>query len=216
MSKKDKDVSSDMISVIYDTRVNLIKQLKYRGFNTDGYDQFSINDVNSMMFSEKVQQLDLLLENPDTNKKILVKYYLARKINKDIIQDMVEDVFKIEKLINKDDDLLIITKEYANDTILATLKEIWEKHHIYIGITNMYNLRFNILEHTLVPPHRCLSDEEKNIIKSTYNINDDKQFPEISRFDPVALTIGLRPSQLCEIIRSSKTAITTPYYRICV
>ena len=99
MSKKDKDVSSDMISVIYDTRVNLIKQLKYRGFNTDGYDQFSINDVNSMMFSEKVQQLDLLLENPDTNKKILVKYYLARKINKDIIQDMVEDVFKFRLVL---------------------------------------------------------------------------------------------------------------------
>ena len=216
MSKKDKDVSSDMISVIYDTRVNLIKQLKYRGFNTDGYDQFSINDVNSMMFSEKVQQLDLLLENTNTNKKILVKYYLARKINKDIIQDMVEDVFKIEKIINKDDDLLIITKEYANDTILATLKEIWEKENIYIGLTNMYNLRFNILEHTLVPPHRCLTDEEKQNIKSTYNIIDDKQFPEISRFDPVALTIGLRPSQLCEIIRPSKTAITTPYYRICV
>ena len=40
--------------------------------------------------------------------------------------------------------------------------------------------------------------------------------PEIGRFDPVAQAIGLRPGELCEIIRSSPTAITTKYYRFCL
>ena len=53
-------------------------------------------------------------------------------------------------------------------------------------------------------------------IKNKYNIMDDTQFPDISRFDPVAQVIGIRPGQVCEIIRPSKSAIKGYYYRICV
>ena len=60
-----------------------------------------------------------------------------------------------------------------------------------------------------------MSNEEKNDIKKRYNIVDDSKFPQISRFDPVATVIGLRPEQLCKIIRSSKTAITSEYFRLC-
>ena len=49
-----------------------------------------------------------------------------------------------------------------------------------------------------------------------FNITDKIQFPDISRFDPVARAIGLRPGEVCKIIRPSKTAITTNYYRICI
>jgi DNA-directed RNA polymerase subunit H (RpoH/RPB5) len=49
-----------------------------------------------------------------------------------------------------------------------------------------------------------------------YNIINKGQFPDISRFDPVARVIGLRPGQLCHIVRPSKTAIEANYYRICV
>ena len=68
-----------------------------------------------------------------------------------------------------------------------------------------------------VPPHRVLSEAEKIHIKTKYNIIDDNQFPEINRFaDPVALAIGIRPGEVCEINRPSKTAVVAPYYRICV
>jgi DNA-directed RNA polymerase subunit H (RpoH/RPB5) len=49
-----------------------------------------------------------------------------------------------------------------------------------------------------------------------YNIVDKNQFPDISRFDPVAQVIGLRPGQVCHILRPSKTAILTDYYRVCI
>ena len=76
-------------------------------------------------------------------------------------------------------------------------------------------IQFNILDHVLVPPHRVLSIEETIQVKKRYNIMDDYQFPDISRFDPVAQAIGIRPGEVCEIIRSSKTAVSAPYYRIC-
>ena len=77
-------------------------------------------------------------------------------------------------------------------------------------------MQFNILEHILVPPHRVLKEDEKIYIKRKYNVMHDKQFPEISRFDPVSQAIGIRPGEICEITRPSKTAISAPYYRICV
>ena len=66
----------------------------------------------------------------------------------------------------------------------------------------------------MVPNHRILNDEEKEDIIKKYNIIDDN-IPEISRYDPVAQVIGLRPMQYCEILRSSKTSITSLFYRIC-
>ena len=79
----------------------------------------------------------------------------------------------------------------------------------------MNNYLYNILDNNLVPPHRVLSNEEKEAISKEYNILEDTQYPEISRFDPVAIAIGLRPSEVVEITRSSPTALTTKYYRLC-
>ena len=85
----------------------------------------------------------------------------------------------------------------------------------FIIIFTLEELSYNILNHNLVPPHRILDKQETKKIKEKYNIISNKQFPEISRFDPVAKVIGLRPGQICEITRKSKTAITTKFYRFC-
>ena len=60
-----------------------------------------------------------------------------------------------------------------------------------------------------------MTNEEKDEIFEKYNITNESQIPDISRFSPPALAIGIRPGELCEIIRPSKTAITAPFYRIC-
>jgi len=85
----------------------------------------------------------------------------------------------------------------------------------FINIYNLNDYLFNVLKHTDVPDHTVLSEEDKDKIKKKYYITDDKQFPEISRFDPVAQAIGMRPKQVVEIIRPSPTAITAKYYRLC-
>ena len=103
-----------------------------------------------------------------------------------------------------------------NDTLTSILKHIWEKDKIFIVIQSIKRLQFNILEHSFVPSHRVLNDDEVEIIKKRYNIIDNTMFPDISRFDPVAKNIGIRPGEICEIIRPSKTAVNGYYYRRCV
>ncbi len=202
--------SSESILNIYKSRNTLIEILQQREFNVDDYNEFSINEIN-VMFNNN--QLDLLLEN--NNNKIFVKYYLGKSLRPNNILEIAEDLFNLEEILNKTDELLIIVKDDINDSIKNTLIQLWEQQNIFISIISLKRLQYNILNHVLVPEHIIMSNEEKNDIKKRYNIVNDSKFPQISRFDPVATVIGLRPEQLCKIIRSSKTAITSEYFRLC-
>ena len=196
-----------------------MKLMESQGYDVDEYNNFSINEVNTM-FNNK--QSDMLLkkkvENESTGKveKIYIRYYLGKTLRPQNIQEMIDDLYNLEEILEKQDTLMIITKEDMNESLMNLLKHIWEQDGIMIIIQSIKRLQTNILEHVLVPPHRVLSVIEKNELKRKYNIENDAQFPEISRFDAVSQVIGLRPGQICEIIRPSKTAIMTKYYRICV
>jgi DNA-directed RNA polymerase subunit H (RpoH/RPB5) len=211
--------SSNIISSIYKARQTIIALMRKLDYNVTDYENFSVNEVNTM-FQNK--QMDMLLEkskeDPRTGRKnkIYILFYLAKAIRPANIQEMIDDLFNLEETLTKEDTLLIITKDEMNDTLMATLKHVWETDKIFIVVQNIKRLQFNIHEHTLVPPHRVISDDERSVIKTKYNITNDTQFPDISRFDPVAQAICLRPGQICEITRPSKTAIQSIYYRLCI
>lgn len=213
MAKQNSNV---LISSIYNSRKNILDLMEKQNYNVDEYSNFSINEVNSMFQNN---QLDIKLEKNNKENKAYIHYYLgktAKTITAKNLQDMIDDLFVVEEILTKNDTLFIILKSDINDTITNVLKNIWEKDGIFIVIINIQRLQFNILEHSLVPPHRILSEEELEEVKIKYNINKLTQLPEISRFDPVAQVIGIRPGQVCEIIRSSKTAVSTKYYRVCI
>ena len=211
--------TSSLISSIYKSRTIILDLMKDQGYDINDYEGFSVNEVNTMKVNN---QLDMILEkiNPDVDikrkPKIYIRYYLAKTLRPSNLQEMIDDLFNIEEVLSKYDTLFIVVKDEVNETLINTLKHIWEQDKIFIVIQNLKRLQFNILKHVLVPPHRVLSSTEVIAIKSRYNVMDDNQFPDISRFDPVAQAIGIRPGQVCEIIRPSKTAISAPYYRICM
>lgn len=213
--------TSSLISSIYKSKNVLLELMKSQGYNTSDYAGFSINEVNSMKVNN---QLDMILEKTKTDEvddnksnKIYIRYYFSKnQLSKKDLQEIIDDLFNIEELLTTNDTLMIIVKDDANETLVNFIKHIWEQDNIFVIVQSLKRTQFNILEHKLVPPHRVLSNTEIVQIKKKYNIMDDNQFPIISRFDPVAQSIGIRPGQVCEIIRPSKTAIIAPYYRVCV
>jgi DNA-directed RNA polymerase subunit H (RpoH/RPB5) len=68
----------------------------------------------------------------------------------------------------------------------------------------------------LVPHCTILEEKEVEELKKKFNIQKLSQLPEISRFDPQALAICLRPGQVCHFQRESATAMLYEYYRVCV
>lgn len=212
--------SSILISTVHTSRKIILDLMKKQGYNVDDYANFSINEVNTMKTNN---QLDMLLEkteeDPVTKKrnKVYIRYHLGKTIRPNThIQEMIDDLYNVTQVLTKDDTLFVIIKDDVNETLMTELKHIWEKDGIFIVIESIKRLQFNILEHALVPEHRIINQEETNTIMQKYNITDKSLFPEISRFDPVAKVICLRPGQICHIIRPSKAAINADYYRICV
>jgi DNA-directed RNA polymerase subunit H (RpoH/RPB5) len=215
MEKKTN--SSSIISLIYKSRKNIIDLMRKQNYNVNEYANFSINEVNSMYQNK---QLDISLEknNDSVEKtKVYIHYILEKSTLRSAeLQQIVEDLFNLEETLTKSDTLIIIIKEDMNETLTNEVKHIWERDNIFVTIINIKRLQFNILEHQLVPPHRVLPLNELQVIQKKFNIKNLFDLPEISRFDPVAQVIGIRPGQVCEIIRPSKTAIKSYYYRVCV
>jgi len=203
--------ASGTITTLCKSRTTLLSLLKLQGFKVDEYEQFGINEVHAMHINK---QLDMTVEK-DTGEKAYVKYHLGKPLRKDNIIDYVNDLFQTEKILTKTDALIIITKTEINDPTIAILSQLWEQEGFYLVVFSIDRLQFNLLEHSYVPKHTILNEAETKTMLMRYNVSRLDMLPNISRFDPVAMAIGMRPGEICRIDRMSKTSVTTPYYRVC-
>jgi DNA-directed RNA polymerase subunit H (RpoH/RPB5) len=204
--------SNSTIISIFNSRKYLLEILKYRGFDISNYENINISEIG--ILSEE-NQLDMLVTKPENGKKIYVKFYLEKTIKSQNIYSIIEDLFHLENILSKQDDLIIIIKDEPNDTLIGTVKDIWTQENIYLSLINIKRLQFNILNHELVPEHIVLTKDEEIEFKKKYNILDNRQIPDISYFSPVSIVLGIRPKDIVKIERKSRTAVKSDYYRVC-
>ena len=197
---------------VYKSRQHLLDILATRGYDISSYAGASMNEVNTMI---STKQLDMLLSRTDPDRKLYVKYHLAKGLRQNNIHEYLEELFQVDQVLTKQDEFIIIVKDEPNDSLVKILRNIWEQEGYFVTVLNLARLQFNILDHSLVPPHKKLSVDEAEAVRKQYNITKDSELPDISRFSPVAQVIGLRPGDMCRIMRPSKTGISAPFYRIC-
>ena len=213
MSKKA--TNSQTISKLFSSRKIILDLAKKRGYDVEDYENFTINEIQIL---KENKQLDMLLEKVEEGetKKIYYKYHLVNKLRGPHVQDYIEDLYQIEEILSFDDNLVIVTKDEPNIALKNLLRMEFTQNKYYVNVYNYHNYLYNVLNNDLVPDHTIISDERKKELAQEYNIISESQWPEISRFDPTALAIGLRPGQVAEINRKSPTALETKYYRLCV
>lgn len=204
---------STLIHELYVSRTNLLDIMTSQNYDTREHTGFSIHEINAMYINDG---LDFMLKQPETGKQAYVKYWLTASLKQAKIQELTEELYTTDNVLDKRDTLIIIIREEPNDTLKELLKLIYETEQIFIVVHHIKRLLFNILQHKLVPQCRILNTYEVDMVKRQYNITDDIQFPKLSRFDPQALAICFRPGEVIELLRSSKTSCITKYYRICV
>lgn len=160
----------------------------------------------------------MLVQHSSQVKKVFVAFHLKHTLRD--IEPYVEEYFATENMLSTDDWLVIIVKEDMNESMSQTLqakqRQAWDNHGYFISIFTLSQLQFDINEHKYVPPRTILSDLEKEKVKARYCIRKDTEFPTISRFDPCAQVLGMRPGEVCYIERDSRTAITSDIYRFCL
>lgn len=204
-------MASTFYQEIYKSRETLLDYLKRMGYNTKSYINYNYDSVYNMIIHNS---LDMYFSE---GRKIYCKFHVQKKpIRTQYIEEYIDELYNIEEKLSNKDILIIIGNDNINDTTKTYLSSIFIDRSINIIYLSIKELQYNVLNHTLVPKHTILNSEKITQIKTQYNITEESQFPEISRFDPVAKAIGASPGDIIHIERKSKTAITGDYYRYCV
>jgi DNA-directed RNA polymerase subunit H (RpoH/RPB5) len=207
------------LSKLYKSRNNIIYYLKEMGYDCASHEHFSMEELDVL---QKNEGLDFMVVKGE--EKCYVKYMTedantknpANSVKKLNISNIIDDMFMQEGILTEKDTLVLITNEYSVDSIHKALKNIWELKHLYVVLFDLKQLQLNVLKHKLVPKHTKLNPSEKVELYRNLNIEEDAQLPEISRFDPVAKTLFLRPGEVCRITRFDKISYTNDYYRVCI
>ena len=197
---------------VFNSRTNILAILGTLGYKLDDYLAFSINEVDSM---HRNGQLDMLIPHTDEKRKVYIKY--LKQLRPANLDPILEELFVTDNVLEKSTGtLIIVVDDEPNESIMNKVKYVYDRDGIFVVIHNIKRLQYNLLDHVLVPTTVLLTDDETAAMMLKHNIKNLTQIPEISRFDPLALAICMRPRQVCKIIRSSVTALTNEYYRVCV
>jgi len=219
------NASQNQIMQVYNSRKNILEILnQVYNYDISDYDGFSTNEIDTMLSNS---QLDMLLtktakSNDESTPlhKTYIHYFVKDSENKNSpmikLGQVLEDLFVLSQTLNKEDCLIMICEGEPNDSMIAYLEQLYQSDGIFVVVANIKRLQFNILNHYLVPKIEILSKDDIEQLKKKYHIKRLKELPEISRFDPQALAICLRPGMVCKFYRKSPTALETEYFRLCV
>jgi len=189
--------------------------------------QTAVTTINEILADLGFEQVDsdakthIYMYRNTTNQQVRVIFSInPNNIRESIIEDVVENTFIYNESFKSTDVVIIVIQDEMNEnmqeTINQRLKNEWEEFGRLIVVMSLKKLQFNILKHEIVPKHTLMTEREVSEMHQQFNITDVSQLPEISRFDPVAMCLLMKPGDTCKIERSSKTAITTTYYRYCL
>lgn len=188
--------------------MNVRDMLKYRNIDVSSLDGFGEEEILSLAGSQSVFTICV---NPEL---YLVFYMVKMKVSEfnNAMFGKQKDLSPDIARANMDKKYIFIFREDPNTANKTHINEYFPKNEVF-------NMRCTLIcphLHAYVPPHRKLSEEEAQEVLKKHHIENKSQLPCILSGDPMAKFIGLVPGEIVEITRSSPTAGTHLYYRICV
>jgi DNA-directed RNA polymerase subunit H (RpoH/RPB5) len=209
-------MNSNRVSRVFNSRVILLDQLLHIGYDTKEYLGASIEEINAMDINS---QLDMIMSHTN-GSTIYVHYHIGdARFSERTLSSICSNLYEPSPddptpTLNTNDVLMIILMDDVSESLTNHLIRIYDRYNYFVIPRSIDQLQFNILQHTLVPKHTLMcSDEVEKMIRKYHCTLE--QLPTISRFDPVAKAICLRPTQVCEILRGSNNAVQSLYHRVC-
>ena len=223
---------AQVLDYIYKSRATIITMLKERGFNLDSYNSYSKEELNTLLEqgNSKIYNssdngpLDILVKKTNEEGKeesLFVKYRLDKFKKTKSLEQQILDIYN--NVLKKEETLIIIhldniefkpVKKESNVELF--IDDLYTKYGYFVQLYGIKNLLFDIRKHFTVPEHKLITKKQQKELFIKYNIKDDTNFPTIRREDPQAKFIGLRPGEICHILKPSLTNIYSNYYRMCV
>ena len=192
-------------NTLFKIRKTVIEMVEDRKYIFPDSDKINFEEF-SAQFDAK--NLDIFINN-ENKSPIYIHFHNENKsLAKSDLKNLVESI--IEKYNNHEIKIIILLKERGNGSIF---KELNKEEYKHVEIFMNKNMIFNITHHQLVPKHTLLSSEEEEEILEKYNTTKNK-LPKILRTDPIVQYYGMKPDQICKIIRKSPEVGESVYYRL--
>jgi hypothetical protein len=211
--------SYNLILSIYKSRETLLELLAARGFQVEKYMGYSKNEIDTMARNGTLDML--LVDNEEApTKKMYIKYALDKAMTTQELEHVMEDLYENAEDNYKlgssaEDGLVIVTADEPNKKLQGFLAELYTRRQRFVTVFPIKRLQFNVTQHELQPREvTILSEEERDDMMRRYNVKSLTELPEMSRFDPLAMALFVRPGQVCKMVRNSPTAMSAPYYRV--
>lgn len=192
-------------NTLFKIRKTVIEMVEDRKYIFPDSDKINFEEF-SAQFDAK--NLDIFINN-ENKSPIYIHFHNENKsLAKSDLKNLVESI--IEKYNNHEIKIIILLKERGNGSIF---KELNKEEYKHVEIFMNKNMIFNITHHQLVPKHSLLSSEEEEEILEKYNTTKNK-LPKILKTDPIVQYYGMKPDQICKIIRKSPEVGESVYYRL--
>ena len=192
-------------NTLFKIRKTVIEMIEDRKYIVPNSDKINFEEF-SAQFDAK--NLDIFI-NDENKSPIYIHFHNENKsMAKSDLKNLVEST--IEKYNNHEIKIIILLKEKGNGSIF---KELNKEEYKHVEIFMNKNMVFNITHHQMVPKHSILSLEEEEELLEKYNTTKNK-LPKILKSDPIVQYYGMKPEQICKIIRKSPEVGESVYYRL--
>jgi len=211
------DNSLHLTNCINTSRTTILEMLELRG-----YDISSIS--NNLLITNETDQdkLAIKVKNEDANEITHVYYNISNtRTNHKKLSSKVESIMKTineeNKRKNTEINIIFIVLDLITPSVREVIKILNKKYNIYMQVFPIKQLMFNVTKHRIVPKHIRIKKlaNVKDFLQSLH-IDTLEKLPKILSSDPVAMFIGLRPGELCKVIRPSQSAGIHNVYRYCI
>jgi DNA-directed RNA polymerase I, II, and III subunit RPABC1 len=170
------------------------KNLSYKDFA----DRFEENQINITATHSK-----------DPNKMVYVSYILDSKTfsKKELLnlKSYIDVTFPL-----KDISVIIIVSDKPTPQIGKELQsDEFKSYEIFLT----KNLMHNVTHHEIVPKHILLTEEEAKKVLDEFQATKS-QLPKLLHTDPIAKYYGMKPGDICKIVRNSQMTGESDYYRM--
>lgn len=192
--------------ILFKVRKTALEMIRDRGIYVPDSENITFEEL-SIKYNNK--NLDIYINDEDKNIKIFIHFHNeVKNFSKADLKTIMAN------LISSYDDpniiLILVLKEKENS---AVSKELLKDTYKNVEVFLRKNLVFNITHHVLVPKHSILTKEEEKELLDKYYTTKGK-LPKLAKTDPIAKYYGMKPEQVCKIIRKSPEVGEYIYYRL--
>ncbi|ADM11854.2 DNA-directed RNA polymerase I [Encephalitozoon intestinalis ATCC 50506] len=188
------------------SRNTTIEMIKDRGYTTTQEVQ-TLDEFHEKYPFALTKRSTLNFVCVDTNRPVAIHFGEDEKMGKKVFEGLLTQYEK-DNIFH----LILILPLAPSPTVMSMIS-LNPKFCIEIFLVE--EMIFNKTKHSWVPPHRILSREEKEKVFNTLKLGPG-DLPRILKSDAIARYYGARQGDVVEIVRKSKTAGESIYYRIVV